>query len=66
MKYLIVGNLGQWSSCILFGVGLGMMLFQKWEIAQTIFTFGAVVFSAFTKVKLIHYEIEESKRRRNR
>lgn len=62
-SYLVLGNLGQWTACVLFGAGIASMIFQEWHVADTIITTGALVFSAFTKVKLIHYEIEESKRR---
>ena len=66
MKYLIIGNLGQWAACILFGVGIASMLFHQWDMSDSLVTFGALVFSGFTKIKLIHYEIEESKRKSGR
>jgi hypothetical protein len=66
MKYLIIGNLGQWTSCVLFGVGIATSIFNKWNMSDSIITLGAVVFSAFTKIKLIHYEIIESQRKRER
>jgi hypothetical protein len=40
------------------------MLSNKWDQADTLITVGAVVFSAFTKVKLIAYEILEEQSRR--
>jgi len=64
MKLLIFSNLGQWLSCILLGVGVSGMLASKWDKADTLITIGAVVFSAFTKVKLIAYEILEAQSRR--
>ncbi len=64
--YLIVGNLGQWISCALFGVGITFMFVHKWDAADTIITTGALIFSAFTKLKLLHFEIEESKQRSRR
>ena len=63
-KHLILGNLGQWAACVLLGVGIATMVFNRWDAADTIVTIGAVVFSAATKVKLIGYEIEEARRRR--
>jgi hypothetical protein len=64
MKLLIASNLGQWLSCGLLGVGVAGMLSNKWDQADTLITVGAVVFSAFTKVKLIAYEILEEQSRR--
>ena len=66
MKYLILGNIGQWTSCVLFGVGIATMIFHHWDASDTIITAGALVFSAATKIKLIYYEIEESKRKGRR
>jgi hypothetical protein len=40
------------------------MLANKWDKADTLITVGAVVFSAFTKVKLIAYEIMEAQSKR--
>jgi uncharacterized membrane protein len=64
MKLLIISNLGQWLSCVLLGVGVSGMLASKWDKADTLITVGAVVFSAFTKVKLIAYEIMEAQSKR--
>lgn len=66
MKYLIIGNIGQWIACALFGVGITFMVIHKWDAADTLITTGALVFSALTKVKLIGYEINEGLRRRRK
>jgi hypothetical protein len=63
MKYLIIGNLGQWVACALFGVGIATMIFHQWDMSDSIITAGALAFSAATKIKLIHYEIMESRKK---
>jgi len=64
MKYLILGNLGQWAACVLFGVGITFMVMHTWDAADTMITAGALVFSAFTKIKLIAYELDAARTRK--
>jgi len=66
MKYITLGTIGQWIACVLLGVALATMIFNRWDASDSLITIGAVLFSGVTKLKLIGYEIEEIKHGRGK